>query len=323
MLAGMGMLALAPILGVILAWRTTAPLSQMVKTAERLRPGRQMERLPNRDSGDELDRLAEAFNRLLDRMADYLRQKHDFLNNAAHELRTPLAAIRSTVEVQLDRADLGDDQREVLTQVIEETNALHHLVSQLLTLASTDVDRIASHAEPVDLSGVVRDAVEMFRAVAEVSEITLTCDIAQQCIVEGNRHSLRQVLNNLLDNAIKFTAIMPLDSHSQRPHQVVVRLVVDSASEVAILTVADTGIGVAAEDLGRLGERFYRVDKARQRSTGVGGTGLGLSICQAIVNAHRGQWQIDSKLGTGTTVTITLPFMPVMRTNPRLAAANR
>lgn len=322
MLVGMGMLALAPILGVILALRAIAPLSQLVETAEGLRPGRGMERLPTRDAGDELDRLAEAFNRLLDRMGDYLRQKHDFLNNAAHELRTPLAAIRSTVEVQLDRPDLAEDQREVLTQVIEETAALHHLVSQLLTLASSDVDRLASHAEPVNLTNVTRDAVEMFRAVAEVSDISIISDLTPNCIVEGNQNSLRQVLNNLLDNAIKFTAIAPTAGHPSRPRQVTVRLVGDSASSTVRLTVADTGIGVAAEDVPRLGERFYRVDKARQRSTGVGGTGLGLSICKAIIDAHRGQLDIASDLGTGTTVTITIPLMAVMSKESRLDATN-
>ena len=325
MLAGMGMLALAPILGVLLALRAITPLSKLVETAEGLRPGRVMERLPIRDSGDELDRLAEAFNRLLDRMGDYMRQKHDFLNNAAHELRTPLAAIRSTVEVQLDRPDLSEDQREVLTQVIEETAALHHLVSQLLTLASSDVDRLASHAEPVNLTNVTGEAVEMFRAVAEVSDISIVCDLTPNCIVEGNKNSLRQVLNNLLDNAIKFTAIAPTAGQSSRPRQVAVRLVVDSASNTVQLTVADTGIGVAAEDLPRLGERFYRVDKARRRSTGVGGTGLGLSICKAIINAHRGQFEIASDFGTGTTVTITIPLMAVLTKESRLdvISANR
>jgi signal transduction histidine kinase len=306
----------APIGGYLLAGRTTRILADLIHTTDRLRPSELKERLPIRGTGDELDALARTINGLLDRIGDYLQQKHDFLANAAHELRTPLAAIRSSVEVAASGKPSEREFRELLDEVIEQCSALQSLVNQLLLLAESDADRLLTSAEPVSLDELVGRAIDMFQGVAEFHGIELVANRLLPIAVIGNRHRLRQVLNNLLDNAIKFTAARSGDSPpagGQQPAgtgRIDVRLVRDDQRQVAVLRVADNGIGIASESLPKVFDRFYRADRSRQREGGPGGSGLGLSICQAIVAAHHGTIGVTSEPGRGTTFTITLPLAP-------------
>jgi signal transduction histidine kinase len=278
----------------------------MIRTTEGLRPTQLAERLEIRGTGDELDALAARINSLLDRIGDYLQQKHDFLANAAHELRTPLAAIRATVEVALRGERSTTEYQELLDQVIDECAALEALVNQLLLLAETDADRLKAYSDRVALDQVVAGAVEMFRGAAESRGLTLSVSPLPPTPVAGNRHHLRQVINNLLDNAIKFTAAYHGNGHGQ----IVVTFLRDDYRHVARVEVRDNGPGIPPEDLPHVFDRFYRVDRSRSRSDGAGGSGLGLSICQAIVAAHHGEIAVVSAPGEGTTFTITLPLAP-------------
>jgi len=310
-----------PIGGYLLAGRTTKILADLIHTTDRLRPSELKERLPIRGTGDELDALARTINGLLDRIADYLQQKHDFLANAAHELRTPLAAIRSSVEVAASGQRNEAEYRELLDEVIEQCSALQSLVNQLLLLAESDADRLITSAEPVSLDELVARSIDMFQGVAEYRGIRLTASRPPPIAVVGNRHHLRQVLNNLLDNAIKFTAArFDLDdedqgAEGQRPEgggRIDVQLLRDDDRQQAVLRIADNGVGIAAESVPRVFDRFYRADKARFREGGPGGTGLGLSICRAIIAAHHGTIAVTSEPGQGTTFTITLPLAPMV-----------
>lgn len=310
---GAAVLLIAPIGGFLLAGRTTRILSQLIQKTAKLRPDQLSERLPIRGSGDELDALASTTNALLDRIAAYLQRKHDFLANAAHELRTPLAAIRSSVEVALDGERSEHEYSELLGDVIDQCSALQVLVNQLLLLAESDVDPRDVPIEPVRLDEVVDRAVDMFRGVAEHNDIRLSIDKIEPVVVPGNRQHLRQVLNNLLDNAIKFTADRHQTeesdtSHHQQSGQIQVRLETDQQQAVARLSVADNGAGIAPAAIPLIFDRFYRGEKSRTREGGPYGSGLGLSICQAIVMAHQGTIEISSDVQHGTTVTITLPL---------------
>jgi len=305
---------IAPIGGFVLAGRTTQILANLIHKTDRLRPSELKERLPIRGTGDELDALAGTINGLLDRIADYLQQKHDFLANAAHELRTPLAAIRSSVEVALSGERSEQDYRELLDDVIEQCSALQALVNQLLLLAESDADRLMTSAESVSLDELVERAIDMFQGVAEYRGIRLTANHPPPISVVGNRHHLRQVLNNLLDNAIKFTAARFPDGEAldggttEAGGRVDVQLVRDDARQLALLRIADNGIGIPPEALPFVFDRFYRVDKARTREGGAGGSGLGLSICQAILAAHRGTIHVTSTPAQGTTFSVALPL---------------
>ncbi|WP_254508591.1 sensor histidine kinase [Anatilimnocola floriformis] len=307
----------SPLCGYILAGRATAPLANMMATTARLRPSEMDERLKVRGTGDELDQLAMTVNGLLDRLAEYLKQKHDFLANAAHELRTPLSAIRSSVEVALSGDRTVDEYNELLAEVIDECSSLETLVNQLLLLAETDADRQEVVGDPIPLHLVVGRAAEMFQGVAEFNGVRLKVEHLPEVVVPGNRHYLRQVLSNLLDNAIKFTAsryvhhagpISANNGHGTRG-EIKISLQPDWEQRVVRLLIEDNGPGIPKEDLPLIFDRFYRVDRARVRGIATGGTGLGLSICQAIIHAHRGTIEVMSKVDEGTTFVITLPLV--------------
>jgi signal transduction histidine kinase len=302
-------LVAAPLCGYWLARRAARTIGEIIDTAARLRPSRLEERLPVQGTDDELDHLALTVNRLLDRVAEYLQQKRDLLANAAHELRTPLAAIRSSVEVALAGDRSPREYQELLEDIIEQGTALETLVNQLLLLSETETEpeRLQVRSEQVPWDEVVARSVEMFRGVAEARGITLAAARLDRATVSGNRQHLRQVVNNLLDNAVKYTpAGGTIDVSLVRlPEQRRTRL-----------TIADSGVGIPPEDLPHVFDRFFRADRSRMRDGVASGSGLGLSICQAVVQAHGGEIRCDSVLGAGTTMTVVLPCAGQTETSP-------
>ena len=289
-------LVMAPLGGYWLALRATRPLKEMIRTADRLRPQEMEERLPLSSTDDEIDQLSRSFNRLLDRIAEYLIKRQDMLANSAHELRTPLAALRSTAELALNSDRSVDEYRELLDSIVSECGNLEQLVNQLLLLSETEAAHFESRGEIVDLSRITSEACDMFGAVAESRDIVLETKISENVEVDGSRLHLRQLLNNLIDNAIKFIP---------GPGRVTVELAASESGNQ--LTVSDTGVGIDAEEQKHLFERFYRGDRARRRNTPTRGTGLGLSICRAITEAHGGTIDVQSQPGQGTTFSVKLP----------------
>jgi heavy metal sensor kinase len=292
---------LAPLGGFWLSGRATHPLAQIIHTADRLRPRRMEERLPIRGTGDELDRLSATINRFLDLLADYLDRNREFVANAAHELRSPLAAIQSSVEVTLNSDRTIDEYKDLLADIVDECSSLGSLVNQLLLLAESDADTMQIDSKAVSLDGLTRHSVDMFRGAAEERGVELTIGTFQTLPVRGDAQRLQQVVNNLIDNAVKFTP---------SGGTVTVDLIHDRDQQKAILSVRDSGMGISPLDLPHVFERFYRGDKSRQREMQPGGTGLGLSICQSIVHAHGGKIEIQSTPGRGTVATVRLPATP-------------
>lgn len=297
LIAAGAVLVVAPLCGYWLARRAARTLGEIIRTAARLRPSRLDERLPVHGTLDELDELAITFNRLLDRVAAYLAEKQDLLANSAHELRTPLAAIRSSVEVALNSDRTREEYEELLLDVIDQSTALETLVNQLLLISESEADRFKLEGEPVLLHEIVARAMEMFRGVAESRDLMLSLERLDEVVVSGNGVHLRQVVSNLIDNAIKYT---PAGG----------RIDVQLAAEngVCRFIVRDNGPGIAPDDLPHIFERFYRADRSRTRDDGAHGNGLGLSICQAVVTAHDGDIRCESRPGAGTTMTVTLPL---------------
>ncbi|MBL9162166.1 MAG: sulfatase-like hydrolase/transferase [Planctomycetaceae bacterium] len=297
LLAAGAVLLTAPLCGYWLASRAAETIGQIITTASRLRPSHLDERLSIRGTGDELDLLAETINSLLDRIAAYINVKRDFLANAAHELRTPLAAIRSSVEVALNAERSSAEYEDLMVDVIEECGALETLVNQLLLLSETEAELPAAKFERVDLNDLVMKGVDMFSGVAEARGVKLRAGRVDDAAVTGHRVHLRQVLNNLLDNAVKYTP---------SGGEVTVEVIVDEP--FVRLKVIDTGAGMTAEEQQHIFQRFFRAESARTRSPGVGGTGLGLSICQSVVHNHGGEIHCKSFIDRGTTFTVTLPL---------------
>lgn len=299
LLAAAAVLLGAPLCGYWLAARAARTIGEIITTASRLRPSHLEERLTIRGSGDELDQLAQTINILLDRIAAYLDTKRDFLANAAHELRTPLAAIRSSVEVALNGSRSAEEYEDLMVDVIEECGALETLVNQLLLLSETEADLPAARIEPVDLSQLASKSVDMFTGVADARGIELRTERLTPAPLLGNAAHLRQVLNNLIDNAVKYTP---------QGGRVIVTVSVDDAEGQIELRVSDTGQGISLIEQEHIFERFYRAESSRNRSPGVGGTGLGLSICQSVVHNHGGEISCRSKPGEGTTFVVRFPL---------------
>jgi heavy metal sensor kinase len=291
------LLVMAPLFGYWLAGRATRPLAQILQTAARLHPDNLSERLPRSANGDELDQLAATMNHMLDRLANYLEQQRAFVANAAHELRSPLTAMRTALEVTLERDRTAAEYRELLADLVEECVGLANLINHLLLLAEGEAGLLHADGQ-VRLDELVNRAVDMFQGIAEQSGVLLQADTPSPALIPGNRVHLREVIHNLIDNALKFTPTGgSVQVEVRKPPQ----------ATQAQLVVRDTGIGIPSEDLPKVFERFYRADKSRQREQPTTGHGLGLSICRAIVQSYGGQIAIASTLGKGTTVTVSLP----------------
>jgi heavy metal sensor kinase len=314
-------LLVAPLGGYWLAGRATRPIARIINTTNRLHPSNLGERLPLRGTRDELDRLSATINGFLDRIGTYLEQNREFTANAAHELRSPLAAIQNSLEVVLNTDRSIDEYKELLGELLDECAGLRVLVNQLLILAESDAGRLHLATEPVEFDGVVRKAYDMFSGVAETANVSLQIVELDRTRVAGDAGRLRQVVNNLVDNAIKFTRDGGI---------VEIRLVNQAAEGTVVFSVRDSGTGIPAADLPHIFDRFYRGDKARQRDRASRGTGLGLAICKSIIAAHNGRIEVESAVDRGTTFTVILPAAgaveaeaPATRPEPTLSAAPR
>jgi heavy metal sensor kinase len=310
--ASVVILFVAPLSGYFLAGRATRPLARILATASRLGPRHMEERLPIRGTQDELDQLSHTINRFLDLLRDYLDRNREFVANAAHELRSPLAAIQSSVEVTLNSDRSVDEYQDMLGEVADQCGHLRILVNQLLLLAETDAARLPMEASSVRFDHLVRKSADMFAGVADERGVELLVDASEPITVEGDGGRLRQVVSNLIDNSLKFTP---------RGGQVRISLRRSTAHRHMVLTVADTGIGISPDDLTHIFERFYRGDKSRQRQDFAHGNGLGLSICKSIVVAHGGTIGVESRLGRGTTFTVCLPWSPATASAPLASPA--
>ncbi len=218
-----------------------------------------------------------------------------FIADASHELGTPLTLLRADAEVLLRSSNrLDADDAALLEDIVAEANHMGNLARNMLTLARLDHNASHSELEAVNLTAVARAGTRRIQALAEQKSITIQTDFDESAVVIGDQMLLEQAILALADNAIKYN----------RPGgRITIRTAVQN--EHALLEVSDSGIGIAPEHLPHLGERFYRVDKARSRAAG--GTGLGLSIVQGIATRLGGTLQLKSQPGHGTTVTITLP----------------
>jgi signal transduction histidine kinase len=202
------------------------------------------------------------------------------------------------LEITLNSDRSIEEYKDVLSVLLEECNHMRVLVNQLLLLAEGDAGRLRLHSRALRFDQIVANSLEMFQVVAEANEVELAVRRLEPVLIHGDGDRLWQVVNNLIDNALKFTT-----AHGR----VALDFWLDEPRHQCVLEVADSGAGIAAHDLPRIFERFYQGDKARQRENPSRGLGLGLSICQAVVAAHGGTIEVASTLGAGTTFTVRLP----------------
>jgi len=290
--------------GRILARRSLRPVGVMTEAARQIGAGRLTTRLERSGNDDELDRLAATLNEMLDRIERQFRQMQQFAADASHELRTPLAALRGNAEVALTQTRSADHLRAVLENSIGHYDRLTRIAGDLLLLARADAGETILRCEPMQLNEAIEAVVDLYEPVAADRGLSLEFESAQVVSIDADGARLRQLIGNLIDNAVKYT---------DGPGRVFVHLAM--AEGQAVVTVSDSGIGISEADLAHVFDRFFRADRARD-GRGQGGTGLGLAICRSIVEAHGGTITLDSRVGGGTTVRVTLPLT-------RAAAAKR
>ncbi|NBV44420.1 MAG: sensor histidine kinase [Planctomycetia bacterium] len=309
---GVAVAVCTPLAAYWLAFRATQPIADILSVAESLSPTTLGDRLKIRGTGDELDRLSSRINTLLDDVANHVDRQQQFVADAAHEIRGPLTAIQSTLEVAANKDRSEADYRDTIDDVLLESRHLSKLANDLLLLAEFDTDDPRT-PEPVDLERIVRTTVGMFYAVAEDRGIDLLITAATECVIRGEPRHLRQLLANFLDNAIRFTP---------QGGAVKVELLREQSGQRCRLSVRDTGIGIEAAHIPYIFDRFYQVDPGRPRADASRGGGLGLAICRSIVERHCGVINLTSRPGEGTTIAVSLPVIVAEPGRPVTTPAN-
>lgn len=288
-------LLVATLGGYFLAGRMLRPLQTMTQAAHEITAERLSQRVAVHNPDDELGALAQTLNRMIERLERSFLEMQRFTADAAHELRTPLAVMRSEAEIALRAPRAAGEYARVLESLLEETNRLSGLADQLLFLSRQDAGLLPGQRSELPIDELVAEVARHMQLVAGEKGVTFSLDGNEATRVVGDAGQLRRVLYNLIDNAIKYT---PSDG------QVSVTSVQEADS--VVITVSDTGIGIPPDQRLRIFDRFYRVDPAR--SGDAGGVGLGLAICQAIVRGCGGTISVESAQGIGTSVRVRLPL---------------
>lgn len=293
MLIGGALTMLAALLiGDYLTRRALQPIDTIAQTARQITAADDLSRrIPYSGPPDELGQLTQAFNETLERLERLFNVQRRFVADVSHEMRTPLTTIRGNLDLM---RRFGYD-KEAVEAIDSEARRMSRLVEDLLLLAKADAGRLSLERQLVDIDTIVVEVFNQARVLANGVKVALgQLDAAR---VVGDPDRLKQLLLNLVSNGLKYT-----------PEGGTVTISVQRQDHTVAISVADTGIGIPAEDLPHIFDRFYRVDKARSRAQG--GTGLGLSIAKWLAEAHGGHISVTSEVGKGSTFTITLPLVP-------------
>ena len=279
--------------GYLLVKRTLAPVERIASKAELITHHNLAERLPVVRTGDELERLAISLNHMISRIDEAFQQSKRFVADASHELRTPLTLLRSELE-GLAHNPPASDPYERLGALLQPVERLSKTVERLFALSRLDAGEAQTEWIEIDLGELVATTADQMLLLAADKGIRVTCEAQGRVLVTGDRSRLKQVAVNLLDNAIKYT-----------PPNGAVHLRVTAAEGRVVLSVEDSGVGIPAEALPHVFERFYRVDTTRSDDTG--GAGLGLAIVKTICDAHGAAVRVASTLGRGSSFHVTFP----------------
>lgn len=282
------------VMGWLIARRALLPVAELTRTARQIAAARApTRRVPIKREQDELGQLARTFNEMLASLEAVHVAQQRFVSDASHEIRAPLTVIQANLDM-IERGDrlAPEERQQAITEASREAGRLARLVADLLALARADAG-VQLRRQPVDLDRLLMEAIGEARHFLDGQHLAITA--LEPATVVGDPDRLKQLLLVLLDNAVKYT-----------PTGGRVSAALDLDNLFARVTVTDTGIGIAPEDLGRVFERFYRADQARCRTPG--GTGLGLPIAQWIATQHRGDIDLQSVPGAGTTATLRLPL---------------
>jgi heavy metal sensor kinase len=284
--------------GYWLSRRALAPVDALARTARTISGHNLGSRLEQLHTGDELQRLSDTLNEMLGRIEAAFLRITEFTADASHELRTPIALIHTEAELALRRSRDEAEYREALRHILVEAERTAKLIEELLALARADSGVEALDIHPIDLLPALRESAVKWKQVAALRNLQFEQRLeVQRLPVMGDENALRRLVDILLDNALKYT-----------PSPGKVALSAAGEHGRVVMSVEDTGVGIAPEDQARIFERFYRVDKARSRE--LGGAGLGLAIAQWIVQTHQGSIEVKSELGKGSVFRVEFQSAP-------------
>jgi len=288
-------LALASVAGYWMSRRALAPVDDITSAARSISEHNLSQRLRISRAGDELQRLAETFNQMLDRLEAAFKRITQFTADASHELRTPVALVRTTAELALRQERSDPEYREAIGEILEEAERMSGLLESLLTLARVDSGAEGLSLAEVDLAALIRGVCGRSEPLVGAKQLQFDQVLPDApTVVHGDAHALDRLFVILIDNAIKYT-----------PTGGRIRVALEAQDNEAVITIEDTGIGIPKDALPFVFDRFYRVDKVRSRQAG--GAGLGLSIARWIIDAHRGSIHLESSPEEGSTFEVRIP----------------
>jgi heavy metal sensor kinase len=283
--------------GFWLSSRALTPVDQISRAAQRISIENLADRLEVTESGDQLQRLSETLNAMFSRLEASVRRIKEFTADASHELRAPVALIRTIAEVAVQKRDRpAGEYLEALDEILEESERTSQVVDSLMLLARADSGKENLGCVPVDAFAVVKEAAEQGEKLARSHGLEFHSNVPKGPVpIQADADALRRALLILLDNAVKYT-----------PQGGSVRIALDTNDGFAVVSVSDSGIGIASQDLAHIFDRFWRADKARSREQG--GAGLGLSIAKWIVDIHGGSIEVESQPGKGSIFHLRVPL---------------
>ncbi|MBI5665101.1 MAG: heavy metal sensor histidine kinase [Nitrospirae bacterium] len=283
---------LTGIIGVFLAKVALRPVDKMIDTIHQITAENLKLKINIPDTNDEIKRLAETFNAMLERLELTFSSQRQFIEDFAHELKTPLSVLKGELEVTLKRIRSTEEYESILHSNLEEVNRISKIVEDLLILAQFENKEIILEKYPLDICYMIKEIVKDMRTLALQRGVTINVSASGSLSVYGDESRLRRLFINLIENAIKYSSVKSK-----------VNINVEDANEYVRISVSDTGIGIPENEIHNIFNRFYRIDKSRHQP----GFGLGLSISKSIVEAHKGTIEVKSKPNHGTTFTVLLP----------------
>ena len=279
--------------GAFVAFRALRPIRALIHaTRSIVETGRMDLRVPESNHQDELDELVRLFNSMLERIERLIKGMKEALDNVAHDLRTPMTRLRGTAEMCLEAPAKTEQYKESLATCVEEADRILTLLNSIMDVSEAETGIMRLKLETVNLTKLIHEMVELYQYVAEDRDVAVSLDCSEDIHLTADFIRMRQVIANLLDNAIKYNRVggRVVISACVEGHQAVVRF-------------QDTGIGISAEEVPAIWDRLYRGDKSRSQP----GLGLGLSVVKAIVRAHNGDVEVSSESSVGSDFTIRLP----------------